>query len=155
MKKQFLLLLLLLSTGAAFSQSMLGHSRSVVRTNLKRYIRQHNFTNTKIEEQADTMTMKVNEEVVKKVTFRYIFNDKRWCREELKTTDCEECQSTLLKEILENKKFEWTKINDSTYVSKFSKKRLLTTSHTGNTWLIDIRKIKWSHQEYENRLAAR
>ncbi len=155
MKKQLLLVLLLLPVCAAFSQSMIGHTRSVVRTHLKRYIRQHNFTNSKIEERADTMLLNVKEKDLAAVEFRYIFNANRWCIAEQKTTCCEQCMSTLMTDILGSKRFEWNKINDSTYISKFSKKRLIKVTQTNETKRVDIHKIKWSRQQYETLLAAR
>jgi hypothetical protein len=155
MKKQLLILLFLLPVCAAFSQSMIGHAKMTVRSTLKRYIKSHDFRNSAIAEHGDTMMLQVNEPSVAQVEFRYLFNDGNWCIAEQKTTCCEKCLSDLMTDVLDSKKYEWIKVNDNTYVSKFSKKRLLKITQTNEVKQMNITKIKWSKEEYEQLLAAR
>jgi hypothetical protein len=154
MKRSLLILLLLLFVYGAFSQSYIGDVKSVVRSGLKRYMKSQELTNSNIIESGDTMTLHINDPRKMPAEFRYIFNENRWCIAEQKLA-CRRCADEFMKTTLAAKKYEWVKINDSTYVSKYSKKRLLQVIAVDTMKRVDITKIKWSKEEYAQWLAAR
>lgn len=154
MKKLTLILLCLLPVMGAFSQAYLGHPKSTVRSGLKRYIKTHGLTNSLITEQGDTITLRINDPATQPATFRYIFDEGHWCIAEQKTS-CDKCVAELLKTILATEKYEWVKINETTYVSKYSKKRKVQVTDGENGKCVEIAKIKWGKIEYEQWLAAK
>ena len=53
------------------------------------------------------------------------FNHRGRCDSETRITPCDSCFHKYLNEALTNKKYAWTKENDSTYISRPSKNRVL------------------------------
>lgn len=154
MKQPLLILVLLFIVHSAFSQFYIGDHKNVVRNGLKRYIRTEDLTNTVIAERGDTLVLQINDPRKQHAAFRYIFNQSQWCIAEQKIA-CERCAAEFMKTTLAAKKYEWVKINDSTYVSRFSKKRLLQVTAIDTMKRVDITKIKWTREKYEKWLVAK
>lgn len=71
------------------------------------------------------------------------------CTAERTFTSCEACFRQQLEEILALRSFEWKKINESQYISKFSDYVMIELQEDGREFSISLLKTAWTRELYD------
>lgn len=146
---------LVLTTSLAFSQGMIGYNKRATRKALEKYNKEHHFTNSSIRTEPYLISLEVRDSTVSPVTFNYLFDKSGKCHTEQKITSCEICYKNLMDNLLGKQKYAWVKVNDSLYVSKYSKKRMITLSVENNYRHIEVSKASWTKAAYARLLTGK
>lgn len=149
--KRIILFLFLMGCGTiAFSQGLIGKTPAKVKRDLDRHLAKTKVSAT--YEQTDTsLTLQIRDPKYQPVDFIFRFENKR-CVEELRV-GCDSCVNKYLEEALQVKVYGWTKVNESSYVSKRSYRRMMVVMKEPSSLV--IRRMKWSRDEYEAALARK
>lgn len=156
MKYLLAALLLFILCNALQAQFYIGFSRQKVKRETAAYMRSNNYKNYTIRDSAYATDVILREEKVQPVTFRYEFTPKDKCFGKTVTADCYECIEKSLLFALDQQKYGWVKLNDSTWISSL-KHSLQMTVHKNNEGQSDleIRQMIWSKTIYADLLSAR
>lgn len=144
MKNIFILLMLLFTGTAAFSQSFVGSTRKHVRDRLVTYLDKNNIKGS-FTESDSTLTLRILVGTPSAADFIYHFNDAGKCIVQT-SLSCEECIKKYVDNLLEHKKVKWTRINEYRYISQFSKHLELIISPDQRSYT--VRQTNWNRREY-------
>ncbi|AXY74491.1 hypothetical protein D3H65_11100 [Paraflavitalea soli] len=151
MRRIILLCCLLFTASLAFSQKYIGLSKKAVYRNLKTA----GLANSPIETNDQSVVMHVKDSAYQPASFYYYFDKDGKCYQEKSVTFCDTCYIKYRNRLLDRKKYEWVKVNDTVYVSKFSRKRTLELHPNQHDRTINLFKTPWQKEEYEQLLARR
>ena len=143
-----LLLVCLVVALAGYSQTYINDYKPVVRMKLKRLIKENHFQST-ITETDSTIALIIRDSAYKPVDFVYHFNKNRKCIAEEYIGRCEPCMKLYLGNALKLDKYEWVKVNEQHYVSKYSKGLMIEISNNPDTYSFIIYKMDWDRELYE------
>lgn len=146
---KLLLVVLSLVVAAQASAQYVGKTRTAILRALKSSVKFHKYKGDPIVEGEHVIAMHVNDSSWYRTSFYYDFNKKGKCFRERAITYCDTCFRKYRGEKLGTKRFEWVKVTDSLYVSKYSKQRMLETRYNGQEWTIELTKIEWTQSEYD------
>jgi hypothetical protein len=146
--KLLLILFLATITLMANSQTYINDYKAVVRSKLKRLIKENNFQRTSIVETDSTMALQVRDTAWKPVDFVYHFTKNKKCHAEEFITRCEPCFQKYLSNALSMKEYEWVKIDDTHYVSSYNKERMIEIIDDQKEFVFIIYKMKWDKERY-------
>lgn len=153
MRRVILLCCLLLPASLTFSQKYIGLTKWAVRHNLK--VATKEFKSSPLETNDQYVALHVKDSSYQPVSFYYYFDKRGKCYQEKHVTFCDSCYIKYRNELLARKKYEWVKVNDTVYVSKFSRKRTLELHPNQHDRTINLFKTSWKREEYEQVLARR
>jgi hypothetical protein len=145
---KYLLSLFLLTftiTLTAHSQGYIHMSKVQVKKQLERYTTKENLQ-TIITETDTTLSFSVRDTSVQNLDILLSFEESGKCIKQQTKLSCDSCFQKFLNPLLNNKRYKWTRVNERTYVSGFSKKRLLVTDATNHSYsisLLDISRTKY------------
>ena len=105
----------LISTG--FSQGFINRNKSTVRKYLETYTAQHKLK-TIIEDTDSSLIFLIRDSSVHQLDVIVHFDRAGKCDRETRSTNCDSCCKKYITQTLDNNEFEWTKINDNTYISR-------------------------------------
>lgn len=151
MRRMILLCCLLLPASLSFSQNYIGLTRWSVRQRLKTA----SVKNSPIETTDQYVVLHIKDSSFQPASFYYYFDKRGKCYQEKSVTFCDSCYIKYRNQLLDRKKYEWVKINDTVYVSKFSRKRTLELHPNQHDRTIDLFKTPWKREEYEQLLARK
>lgn len=77
------------------------------------------------------------------------FDENRKCRSEEIVTRCESYFSEYLKQLIEIKKYNWTKINENQYVSDFNSALMIEIPPENVSFSLTILRMDWSREIYD------
>lgn len=77
------------------------------------------------------------------------FDDKGLCLSETIITRCDSCLSGYLQQVLNKKKFEWKKINENQYVSRFADNLMIELSADAAHPSFSVLRVDWTRQLYD------
>jgi len=143
MKKGIIIAFLLLPA-LCFSQEYINQSRAVVMANLQKYKGEKPVlaeTDSTI-----SMTLKGNG---KPVTHIYDFDKSGNCFSEKVVTSCESCYKNLLQAVLKKGSYQWNKINENQYISRFEDKMTLELPVEKTDYYYIILRTDWSRALYD------
>ncbi len=143
---------LALVTSGAYAQATINYSKSRVRQTLRTLCRSNNWPTSSITEEPLVTTLNINDTLYQPATFKYYFNKKNKCYQEQKITFCDSCYRKYTNEYLDKKRYEWVKLNDTVYVSKYSRYRRVELHPANRT--IDFIKTFWTKEEYDRMIAG-
>jgi hypothetical protein len=104
----------LISTG--FSQGFINRNKSTVRKYLETYTTQHKLK-TSIEDTDSSVIFLIRDSSVHQLDVTIHFDKSGKCDKETRSTNCDSCYKKYVSQILDME-LKWTKINDSTYISR-------------------------------------
>ncbi len=151
MRRVLLLCCLLLPVSLAFSQKFIGLSKRAVRQKLKTA----SLRNSPIESNDQYVVLHIKDSTFQPASFYYYFDKDGKCYQERRVSFCDSCYLKYRNELLARKKYEWVKVNDTVYVSKFSRKRTLELHPNQYDKTLDLFKTSWKREEYEQLLALK
>lgn len=144
MKAVFFLFLLLVGTHPSHAQGFIGKTPSKVKRDLDRHIAKTNVS-ARFDRTDTTLTVHIRDPKYQPVDFSFRFANGR-CVEEVKV-GCDSCVRKYLKEALQVKAYGWSRVNESTYVSKRFWRRMMVVKEEPSSLL--VRKMDWTRKEYE------
>lgn len=98
---------------------------------------------------ADTVQLKLENTYAKSFDYIFTFDKKGKCKSETIITRCDSCLTGLLQKVLDQKKFEWNKINENQYISKFEEKLMIELPAENHDHSFSILKVEWTKELYE------
>ncbi|MDF2192868.1 hypothetical protein [Paraflavitalea sp. CAU 1676] len=146
---KLLLVVLCLVVAAQASAQYIGKTRTATLRALRSSVKFHKYKGDPIEQGEHTVAMHIDDSSWYRTSFYYDFNKKGKCFRERVTTYCDTCFRKYRGDRLDKKRFDWIKVTDSLYVSKFSKQRMLETHQNGEERTIELTKIEWNQSEYD------
>lgn len=147
--KRILLFMLLMSciSTVALAQGYIDQAKEKARKKLEKS-RAHNAgVNILIEESDSTLSYLVRDKAVQNLDILLFFDNKNRCYKERKVLTCDSCYQKFLNNMLADKYYRWTKINDSTYYARFPYRIILETRQAGE-YTLELRRSDMPGNEY-------
>ena len=129
------------------SQTFIGDSPGHLKKKLEKYA-EKNAVSYVFTQTDSSITMRIQDPRLKPAEFIFLFGQNK-CVEEIKLS-CDSCVMKYVNEALLDKSMGWQKMNDSSYLAKFSKHRMMTVHVNGNASSLRIRKLYWDKKAYQN-----
>jgi hypothetical protein len=139
--KKIVTLCFLFFSLTAFSQNCINQSREEVKKQLQNETNKPSFTET------DT-TLIVNGKETGTI-FTYRFDKSGKCSSEKITANSDASFKQHLQAVLDQKKYEWKKINGNQYISGFAARMLLEISAENKDFTFTIIRTDWSKEMYD------
>ena len=134
---------------AGISQTYINKSRSAVKKELARYSLANNNLKTSLTETDSSIIYLVRDPRTLKADFIYGFDRSGKCNSEKTITYCDSCKEKYLRTALNRKKYEWVKLNENQYVSKFSEKMMIELPMEDNDHSFIILRMDWTKILYD------
>ncbi|MDZ4806965.1 MAG: hypothetical protein SGI96_01705 [Bacteroidota bacterium] len=147
MNRIILFLLLLPATG--FSQNFIGRSKAQVKKYLQRQIAKYDSLTISLTDNDSALLYSIKAGETLPADFIYGFNKSRKCQSERIIAGCDSCFNKFLKKLLSEKKYEWKKINENQYVSKYAARRMIELPPLNNNFSYTILKTDWNKDMYK------
>ena len=145
MKKVFLLILFLAAAQLGLTaQEYINKKKGEVITMLK-----IKYQQTPLSVLTDTVKMKLENTFAMPFDYIFTFDKTGRCKSETIITRCDSCLTGLLQKVLDLKKFEWNKINENQYISKFEEKLMIELPAENYDHSFSIFKVEWTKVLYE------
>lgn len=144
------LLLLLLSCGICQTMVAQGYIDLTKEKALKKLEKSKSNNagiNINISATDTTLSYLVRDKSVQNLDLILYFDNKNRCYKERKVLTCDSCYQQFLNNILADKYYRWTKINDTTYYSRFPYRIILTTA-MANAYTLELRRSDVAGNEY-------
>ncbi len=148
MKKIYLVLLLLLPV-IGFSQHFLGKSKFHVKKELQQQIKKNDSIFISLTDNDSSLVFSIKDKKVLPTDFIYSFNKAGKCQSEKIIAGCEACYQKYLKAVLTEKKYEWKKINENQYVSKYAARMMIELPTDNKDYHYTILKTEWTKELYD------
>ena len=107
------------------SQTYINKTRVRVKKELEKFSLENDSLKTIFKETDSTLTFLIRDSRFSPADFFYRFDKSGKCTMEKTTASCDSCIHTYLQTALNRKEYEWKKINETQYISGFSKKMFL------------------------------
>lgn len=143
-----LALVLLLLPLSSLAQNHLNKSRSDLKKDLDKYIEENSARSPKLTESETALTLTVTDGN-KQVSHVFTFNADGKCKAEKIIADCDSCLKEELNQVLEQENYEWKKINENQYISKFSAKLLIELPPASKEFYFTILRAEWTKEMYD------
>ncbi len=79
----------------------------------------------------------------------YVFDEKGLCTTETTNTRCDSCHDGYLKIVLDKKKYNWKKINENQYISRFEDNMMIELFPEGEIRTFSILRADFTRELYE------
>jgi len=79
----------------------------------------------------------------------YVFDEKGLCMTETTKTRCDSCHDGYLKIVLDKKKYNWKKINENQYISRFEDNMMIELFPEGEIRTFSILRADFTRELYE------
>ena len=132
-------------------QDFIDKSREKVKEKLEQYLRD-NGLHSVLTINDSLISLRIEDSSVKPTLFIFHFIDEK-CVEEIKVS-CDTCVISYMNGILVNRSMQWKKMNDTTWLSRFSKRRMLVLELNGTMSALRIRKTNWDKKTYKGVIAT-
>ena len=147
MLRYFILITLFLPL-AVTAQEYLGKTKPELRKELKEYTSTSGKAQL-LTETDSTIVILPKEDAIRPVTYIYSFDKAGKCNFEKVTTSCKECFEESLQYVLAKKQYEWKKINENQYASKYEAHLMLELPPDDGIYYFTIFPMNWSREMYD------
>ena len=147
--KQFLILAFFCLPAQVFGQELINKSKTFVRNKIEKYNPGVDSLRTSFSETDSTIQLSVRSQSSPYNDFIYSFDKKGNCSSEKKISYTETHFRQLLKQALDLKNYDWKRINENQYVSKFSEKMLIELPGDAGIYSFTIIRTDWNKATYE------
>jgi hypothetical protein len=137
------------------AQMYINKSRKEVRRELEKQIAKNDSLHIMLAETDTSLVFSFKDAKVLPSDFVYSFDAAGRCNAEITIAYCDSCFSKFLQKVLSRKQFEWIKLNDRLYVSKYSKRLMLEVPAGNKDRSFTIRRMKWTRASYHSLLTTR
>ena len=84
------------------------------------------------------------------VKYTYLFDDSTGlCFQQIVQSSCQSCYQQILNELVSQKDYEWKRINESQYVSRFSDYLMIEMQETEKDFSFTLIKTAWTRELYD------
>ncbi len=148
MKQLPLLLLLFCGIGQTlFAQGYIDLTKEKAMKKLEKSKSNNSGMNISISATDTTLSYLVRDKTVQNLDLILYFDNKNRCYKERKVLTCDSCYQQFLNNILTDKYYRWTKINDTTYFSRFPYRIILTTA-MAKAYIIELKRSDIAGNKY-------
>ncbi len=140
---------LLLLSIPGISQTYINKSKSTVKKELAKFSVANNNLKTILTETDSFIVFLIRDPRTRNADFIYGFDQSGKCSSEKTMAGCDSCQANFLRNVLNQKKYEWVKINENQYVSKFSEKLMIELPENDKDYSFIILRMDWSKILYD------
>ncbi len=135
---------------AAFSQKYFDLPKSEVKKELEKYVLDNKTINPVLSETESTLVLAVNDPAAQPASFIYGFDKITGkCNSRKTVAACDSCYKKYLDNLLAQKNYQWKKINENQYVSKFADRLLLELRVDDNDYTFTLLKTEWTKELYD------
>ena len=146
---RYLLLLSFLIPITVCSQNKLGKSRQELTDELLQFVKNGQSSKAEFDKKKDRLVMTSRDSSGQNFRYEYGFDDKTGaCIIEMTISSCETCVRNLLNGLLAVPSYQWKKLNESQYVSRFEDYLLIEWQQTGNEFSFTLIKTAWTRELY-------
>lgn len=131
MKKIILAIVTLFLLGTAQAQGFINLSKTGSKNYLAKFSAKEKLQ-TATTETDSTLTFLIRDSAKQNLDLVLHFDASGKCYRETRVLSCDSCYQKMLNNTLSNKRYQWKKVDDKTYVSKYSKGLVLTLLAEGN-----------------------
>lgn len=132
-----------------FSQNFIGKSKAQVRKKLQEQIEKNDNLSILLTEKESELVFTIKPVKVLPAEFIYGFDKNGKCQSEKITAYCDSCFNKFLQDVLEQKRFDWKKINENQYVSKYRAQMMIELPAENNDFSYTILKTAWTKKLYK------
>lgn len=133
--------------GAGFGQQFIGQEKSTVKKELSHSAKKDDQARISIND--TSLVYHYQDAASGPVDRIYSFDKTSKCISEKSVAGCENCYVHLLQSVLEQKKYEWKKLNENQYISKYSESLMLELPHENNEFTFTVFKIELNKELYK------
>jgi hypothetical protein len=150
MLKAFILCLTIVVSSECISQGFINTNKKVAKRYLRGYITNKNIK-TLTTETDTTIVFLVRDTSVQNLDLILYFDKDGKCVKEERKLTCDSCLKKIFAQTLSYRNYKWMQINDTGYISKFSKKLLLKKNKEPE-YSFTIQKFSMTRREYKDLL---
>ncbi len=143
------ILLFLLSPLALFSQNFIGKSRPQVKKELQKMVEKNDSLNAVLNDNDSALVLSYTGPATRPVNFIYRFNKAGNCSSEKVMAGCDSCYKKYLSHLLSQKKFEWKKINENQYISRYADHMMIELPGNPGDFSYAILLTDWTKELYQ------
>lgn len=149
MKYRYLVIFLCMLPLAGFSQHFIGKKKADVMKSLRAEKSKQDSLDIVITEDASNIYYSVKPGKTLAADFIYNFGPDGKCRMEKVKASCDSCFRKYLQKALDNKKFEWKKINENQYISRYASRMMIELPPEANNYSFVILHAEWNRKLYK------
>lgn len=147
---RFIISALLLLPLSVTAQKYIDKSREYVKNELKKYVAENKTFKPKLAEKGQSLTLIVNDPSAQQAEFTYQFDETSGlCNLQKTSSSCDSCYKKYLQNLLDQKEYQWKKINESQYISRFSDYLLIEMQTEDNKQSFTLIKTQWTKELYD------
>lgn len=147
---RFIILVPFLLSLQGFSQNNIGKDKAFISRYLDKYVAENKAYKASWKNTDRGIELTVSDEEGHPVYFRYRFDsDSGLCITEETVSACESCYRKYLDRLLGMKKYEWKKINENQYVSRFSDYLMIEIQQDNDEFSFTLIKTSWTRELYD------
>ena len=143
-----IVLFLYLLPVTCFSQNFIGKNKTQVKKNLQRQIVKHDSITITLTDNNSVIVYSVKAGKESPADFVYGFDKSGKCRLEKIIAGCDSCYKKFLQTALGQKKYEWKKINENQYISKYAARMMIELPAEIKDFSYIILKTEWTKKLY-------
>lgn len=131
------------------AQNFIGKKRARVIKLLQQEIKKNDSLTISLTTTDSTVICSVKAGKSSPADFIYSFNKSGKCTAEKIMASCDSCFTKYLQQLLANKRFEWKKINENQYISKYTAYRVIELPGDTKEFSYTILKTDWNRETYK------
>lgn len=143
-----LLLFLLLPTFGS-SQNFIGKKKAQVLKELQAYAKKNDSLTATITDKDSIITCSITADKTQPADFIYGFDKNGRCQSEKVTASCDSCYTKYLQKVLGEKKYEWKKVNENQYISKYAVRLMIELPAESKELTYTILRTNWNKKVYK------
>ncbi|MBN8782035.1 MAG: hypothetical protein ABS85_09695 [Sphingobacteriales bacterium SCN 48-20] len=149
MKKIILAIVTLFLLGIAHAQGFINLNKTGSKNYLAKFSAKEKLQ-TATAETDSTLTFLIRDSAKQNLDLLLHFDALGKCYKETRVLSCDSCYQKMVNNTLSNKTYQWKKVDDKTYVSKYSKGLVLTLLAEG-TFSFVIQRSELGRKEYRRQ----
>lgn len=146
---RIILLLLLTFPVSGFSQHFIGKTHAQVKKDLGKKIAKNDTLTIVMNDNDSTIVYSYQDKEAQPVDFIYGFNKAGKCWFEKVTAGCDSCFRKYLSALLAQKKYEWKKINENQYISRYADQLMIELPGNDKDYSFTILHTEWNREVYD------
>lgn len=144
-----IILFFLLLPVTGISQNFIGKSKAQVKKFLQKKILKNDSLDITLTDEDLFLRFSIKAGKTLPSNFIYGFNKSGKCQSEKIIALCDSCFNKFLTNILSEKKYQWKKINENQYVSKYSARMMIELPPENKDFAYTILKTDWNKNMYK------
>lgn len=146
---RYIILLTLLFPLALHAQQHLGKSRQALTDEMLQLSKKNPQSKAEFDNQRNRLLLTTKDSLGHTLYYEYGFDEQSGaCITEMIKADCESCIRNAMNRLLSYAAYEWKKINESQYVSRFEDYLLIEWQQSGNDFSFTLIKTAWTRELY-------